>query len=217
MIAEVSATISKSKTIQHSYWDYTKVYSLEKYFELEEKAPFKSEFRNGKIVTMSGGTIEHGDISGNIYLIMRLVIKTLSEKYRVFSNDQKIYIPAHNHSVYADTFVVKDSPEIHDKSSFSVTNPMIVFEVLSKSTANYDRSGKFRKYQTLASFQEYVLIDQTMPIVDVLVKTDEGWIMNTYIGLDALVPLKTMNCEIKMSDIYENVDNLKDPQTAMEF
>ena len=173
--------------------------------------------RNGKIVTISGGTLEHSHISGNIYLIMRLVIKTLSEKYRVFSNDQKIYIPAHNHSVYADTFVVKDSPEIHDKSSFSVTNPMIVFEVLSKSTANYDRSGKFRKYQTLASFQEYVLIDQTMPIVDVLVKTDEGWIMNTYIGLDALVPLKTMNCEIKMSDIYENVDNLKDSQSAFEF
>lgn len=217
MIAEVSATIAKPKTIQNTYWDYTKVYSLEEYFELEEKAPFKSEFRNGKIVTMSGGTLEHGDISGNIYLIMRLVIKTLSEKYRVFSSDQKIYIPAHNHGVYTDTFVVKDVPVLHDKSSFSVTNPMIVFEVLSNSTANYDRSGKFRKYQTLSSFQEYVLIDQKMPIVDVLVKTSGGWVMNTYIGLDAVVPLKTMNCEIKMSDIYENIDNLKDPQATLEF
>lgn len=214
MVANLK-TISKQSL--PSYWDFDRIYSSEEYFRLEEQAPFKSEFRNGKIYPMSGGTIEHNDISGNIYLLLRLIAKTLETTHRIFNSDQKIFIPAYNHGVYTDTCVVKGLPSRYEGETTAITNPMIVFEVLSNSTANYDRSAKFRKYQTLASFQEYVLIDQSMPIVDVLYKSEKGWLMNTYIGLDTKVPLETLGVELAMTDIYENVNDLKNPQVSLDF
>ena len=185
-----------------------KVYSVEEYYQLEEKAIYKSEFHNGKLVPMSGGTIEHGKIGGNIYFFLRMLEEMNQVEWEVFNSDQKIYIPAINQILYSDTCVV--SEEVATYKGQSITNPCLVFDVLSKSTAGYDRGGKFRKYKLLPSFVEYVLVDQYQPIVDVFLKKDNNqWLLTTYTGLDALVPLQSIKGALKMKDIYKNVPNKK--------
>jgi len=195
-----------------------KTFTLEEYFKREEKATYKNEFQNGKIIPMAGGTISHSDISCNIYHNLRLTLKQEEKKIRIFGSDQKIFIPAFNHIVYSDTFVVKGKLETYKGGNQAILNPTLVVEVSSDSTAGYDRRGKFRKYQSLASFQEYLLVDQETPMVDVLFRLKNGdWRMKSYVGLDAVIHLQSIDCELKMAAIYENIPDLKDPQTVLEF
>lgn len=192
-----------------------RLYSLEEYFELEEKAAFKSEFRNGKIIKMPGGTFEHAQLSSNV---VKILGKLEEDNFEALNSDQKIFIANYGSIVYADALVLVGKPKFHEGNRQLLTNPTVVIEVLSDSTERYDRSGKFRKYQTLSSFQEYVLIDQKKPIVDVLHKEGErDWRMKTYIGLEEVIYLKSIDITLKMSDIYKNVENLKDPQAVLKF
>jgi Uma2 family endonuclease len=194
-----------------------RLYTIEEYFELEEKADYKSEFRNGKIVKMSGGTLSHNRIKitiSSLLFMLALQMRT----FETFDSDQKIYLPQFNHGVYADAAVVIGEPEMYKDGNQAILNPTLVIEVLSNSTSNYDRSAKFRKYQSLDSFKEYVLIDQEMPVIDVLYKEGErDWRMKTYIGLEDEIYLKSIDVMLKMSDIYQKIKDLKDPQTALEF
>lgn len=190
-------------------------YSLEEYLELEEKTAYKSEFRNGKIVKMAGGTFAHTRLISNIF---KLLGRLEGDTFETLSSDQTIFIPAYNQAVYSDTLVIKGEPEFYEGNNHVLINPTLIIEVLSNSTERYDRSGKFRKYQSLASFQEYVLIDQYMPIVDVLYKEGErDWRMKTYVGLEEEVYFKSIDVTLKMSDIYKKVENLRDPQAVLEF
>jgi Uma2 family endonuclease len=192
-----------------------RLYSIEEYFELEEKAVYKSEFRNGKIIKMPGETFSHTRLISNVF---KLLGKLEDDNFETLSSDQKIYIPEYEQSVYPDTLVIIGEPEMFKGGNQAILNPTLIVEVLSDSTANYDRSGKFRKYQSLPSFMEYVLIDQEMPVIDVLYKEGErDWRMKTYVGLDDEVYFKSIDVTLKMSDIYQKIKDLKDPQTALEF
>lgn len=195
----------------------TKRYTLEEYFELEKKSPSKNIFVNGKIIPMAGGTIEHGLISGYIYGLLLMLLFD-NDEVTLFSNDQKVYISDYHQGTFTDTFVVVGDVETYKGSNQAVTNPTLIFEVASESTEKFDRTGKFRMYQSLPSFKEYVIVSQTMPIVEVYYKIEDNkWQMTSYIGLDKVVKFDTLNVELKMADIYKKITNLKDPQTYIEF
>jgi len=183
---------------------------------MEETTVFKSEFRNGKIIKMPEGTLSHNQIKITISSLL-FMLSLKMKNFEPFDSDQSVFIPDYNQSVYPDVTVIVGEPEIHE-SGQAITNPTLVVEVLSNSTSNYDRSTKFRKYQSLASFQEYVLIDQEMPIIDVLYKEGErDWRMKTYIGLEEEVYFKSIDVHLKIADIYQKVKDLKDPQVSLEF
>ncbi|MGB1121347.1 MAG: Uma2 family endonuclease, partial [Saprospiraceae bacterium] len=191
--------------------------TIEEYFEMEETAAFKSEFRNGKILPMAAGTISHNRLKITISSLLFMLALQM-KNFEAFDSDQKIYLPEYAHSVYADASVVVGEPKMYKDGNHAILNPTLVIEVLSNSTSNYDRSAKFRKYQTLESFQEYVLIDQEMPVIDVLTKQGErDWRMKTCIGLEDEVNFESINVTLKMADIYQKVKDLKDPQAALEF
>lgn len=104
------------------------------------------------------------------------------------------------------------------KKNKAITNPSILFEVLSESTYRYDKGEKFRKYQLLPSFKEYVLIEQDSPVIDVLVKKENGkWEMSSFIGLDDVLELTTLDIKIPLSDIYEDVKDLSVPQYKIDL
>lgn len=211
MLADTIVKADKKQDVQ------SPLYTLEQYFELEEKSTHKNEFVNGKIIPMAGGTLNHMALSGMLYFL--LLREFLSDKtISVITNDFKIYIPKHNKIVYADASVVIEKMELHGKGKQAYKNPSIIFEVLSDSTENYDRSRKFRMYETLPSFKEYVLVNQYMPMVEVYLRMPENkWQLSSYVGLDKIVKLETLNIELKMSDIYEKAENLQDPQLAMDL
>lgn len=196
--------------------DKEKLLTVEEYHKQEETATHKSEFINGKLSPMPGGSSNHADIIGNIYMSLRLTLKSLGKNYRVFNSELKIYLEAFKQNVYPDTFVVTEKPQYVD-NKFSVSNPTLIVEVLSDSTGRYDRGQKFLKYKSLPSFAEYVLIEQDMPMVDVITKKEDNWIIKTYVGLEDTVVLESIGCEIPMADIYENVEDLENPQGVLDF
>ncbi|MFK7946360.1 MAG: Uma2 family endonuclease [Saprospiraceae bacterium] len=210
MVAEVSnkAIIQQRK----------RLYSLEEYYELEEKANFRSEFVNGKIIPMPGGTHNHNRIISTLIGLFFIFLNNREDDYELFSGDQTVYLPKFDRVVYPDVCVALEKAIAHENHRLGIINPTLVVEVASKSTERYDRSGKFRLYQSLPSFKEYVLVHQDMPIVEVLVKIEENkWQMTTYTGLDKTVELETLGVSLKMSDIYKKAEDLQDPQTIFDF
>lgn len=192
-----------------------KYYSLSGYLELEAHSEQKHEFRNGVVVAMSGGTIPHNLICGNVFYALREKEK---KGCTVFNSDQRVYFNELNHYVYPDISVVCGNIEVSEKDENAIVNPVLIVEVLSDNTAAYDRGEKFRKYRSLTSFKEYILVDQEQPIVDTLYREDgKYWRMQTIIGLSKKVPVYTLDIEISMEDIYLNIPGLREPQFKLDL
>jgi Uma2 family endonuclease len=195
----------------------TKRYTLEEYFELEEKAFYKNNFVNGKIIAVISENINHNILSGTINALL-LTNFFNSQKIGVFNSYHKIYISKFHTIIFADTFITTEKIQPYKNSNQAVINPTLIFEVASESTEKFDRTDKFRMYQSLPSFKEYVIVSQTMPIVEVYYKIEENkWQMTSYTGLDKVVKFDTLDVALKMSDIYKKITNLKDPHTYIEF
>lgn len=192
-------------------------YTKEEYLAFEEASLDKHEYERGRIIAMAGGSPNHGVIGGNTYATLKSILKAKEKPCRAINNDVKIYVENSDSYVYSDSFVVCGDIEYHHIKNDGVLNPVLVVEVLSKSTASYDRGAKFRKYCSLPSFKEYVLITQDEPVVEVLFRDLDFWRMTTTIGLNKSVRLNSLDIEIPMSLIYEDIDDLPEPKIELDF
>lgn len=189
-----------------------KTYTVEEYFALDERSEEKLEFHNGNIITMSGGTTNHGEIAARIIAMLILAIDEKAEcrpnePFRVYTSDVKIQIPAYHKFVYPDAAVVSKEPEYYQNRRDTITNPLLLVEVLSPSTKQYDRKGKFMEYRTLPSFSEYVLIEQDRPMVTTFFRNEAGhWEDADVSGLEQSVRLRSIDCEIPLARIYKNIN-----------
>ncbi|WP_020537401.1 Uma2 family endonuclease [Lewinella cohaerens] len=180
-------------------------YTIQEYLEIEENALEKSEFFNGRIVGMSSGTIDHGIIGSNANIALGNAIDKKKLACIPINSEVRVYVDASNSFVYPDGMIVCGEVEISEVDPHAVTNPILIVEVLSKSTERYDRGDKFHKYCSLPSFQEYVLIDSKKPVVDILYREDQSsWKMVTTIGLDKEIYIHTLDTHISMETIYRN-------------
>lgn len=133
-------------------------YTPQEYLELEEQAEFRSEYIDGEIIPMPGGTTNHNKIALNF---CRKFPLTLQEKdYEVYMVDVKLWIHRYRLYTYPDVMVVKEEPVYEGNNKTAITNPMLIVEVLSKSTQAFDKTDKFKYYRSIPAFQEYILIDQ---------------------------------------------------------
>lgn len=187
----------------------TKIYTIEEYLEFEVNSDIRHEHINGEIIPMTGGTPNHNDLGGNFYILLKSTLK--NKKYRIFYVDQRLWIPEFGIHTYPDVMVVAKPIELEPGRKDTVTNPVLIAEVLSKSTKSYDKDGKFAAYRTIPTFQEYLLIDQYTPHVEQYVKTDANkWIFSEYNSLEDCVELTSIACEISLADIYEDIEFVAD-------
>ena len=183
-----------------------KVYTLQDYLARETQSPQKNEFYNGQILPMPGSKFKHNEISANMISLVKWAIKPLPQKFRVITSDQKIYIEAENIAVYPDVLVICEAPQYWNQREDLITNPLLIVEVLSRSTRKYDRGDKFMLYQLLPSFKEYVLIEQNKPSVESwFQQSDKTWNKLIVNGLESSIPLRTLGVNIVLEDIYENI------------
>ncbi len=181
--------------------------TLKEYVLWEAKQADKYEYHDGKIVKMAYARFPHNEIAFNTGTAIKNAARGLKKKYRFCTSDQKIYIPEINHGVYADAVVVSEKPEFWDDDNLLLINPLLIVEVLSRSTQNYDRKGKFDLYKTRPSFHEYVLIRQDSCEVETRFKEEPGlWRETRVTDPNGSVLLKSLGCSISMADIYENVE-----------
>lgn len=178
---------------------------IEEYLERELASQSRSEYRNGEIVPMTGGTPNHNDISGNLYILLKSALK--GKNYRTFYADQRLWISEANLYTYPDVMVLPKPIELQTGCTDTVVNPCFIAETLSKSTQNYDRSEKFAAYRTIPSFQEYLLIDQYRIHVEHHVKTGlNQWLFSEYDELDTMLSFSTIEVPVQIADLYDNID-----------
>lgn len=180
-------------------------YSPQEYLELEEAAEYKSEYIDGKIVPMTEGSINHNCIIVNFAAFLKFALR--GKGYHLFTSDVRVWIPSYRIYTYPDVMVISGEPVLHENRTDTITNPLMIAEVLSKSTKNYDQGDKFDYYRSIPSFREYVLINQYKFNVQHFAKTADGkWLLTDYQSADSVLPLSAFEFQIQLSDIYEGVN-----------
>ncbi|QJB45200.1 Uma2 family endonuclease [Dolichospermum flos-aquae] len=183
----------------------TAYYAPEEYLELEEKADYKNEYRDGEIISMTGGTTNHNKLALNLATGLNVALNDLD--YEIYIGDVKLWIPRYREFTYPDVMVIEGQPIYYSTNTTIVTNPVLIVEVLSKSTKDYDRGDKFLYYRSIPEFKEYILIDQTKYYVMQYVKTSENqWILTEYETEDALINLSSINVELSLKQLYKKVN-----------
>jgi Uma2 family endonuclease len=185
-----------------------RLYTIEEYLALEEKAETKHEFDNGKIIEMPGAKFNHNTITARIITSLVIALDTLQKDCFVQTSDVKIHIPAANSFVYPDVAVVCEKPQFYAEREDLLMNPLLIVEVLSESTAAYDREEKFEKYTTLSSLREYVLVAQDKPFVEVFYLYDpenELWKISHASKLETAIHLHSIDVTLQLKDIYKQV------------
>jgi Uma2 family endonuclease len=181
-------------------------YTLAEFLHRSEKSEELLEYYDGIITKLPMARGPHNEIIMNVGTALKSSIKSQGKKYRVMGGQQKVYLPALNFGVFPDVLVITDKPLYWDDNQVLLINPIVIIEVLSKSTKKYDRTGKFTEYKTLESFQEYVLIDQNKCYIETHFKEEPNvWKGTDFKNIDDSIYLKSIDCTISIADIYENI------------
>jgi Uma2 family endonuclease len=179
-------------------------YTPAEYFALEEQADHKSEYRQGEIIAMAGGSLNHNRIAKNTYFAIDEALT--GKPCESFLGDVRLWVAKKELYTYPDIMVVCGPAELAEGRTDTLTNPLLLVEVLSESTAGYDRGDKFQAYWTLESLVEYVLIDQYRPRVEYFRRVSQKeWRLLVLTKLEEMLPLETIEADISLSQIYRNV------------
>ena len=208
MTAQQIQPIVKDKEMTASEAVSDSLLTLEDYIEREQTSTVKHEFHNGKLTEMAGGTPPHAQIGLNFGTFLNLCLFKKTENFIAYSSDARIYIPELNKSLYADVSVVADTPILFEHYKTLITNPLLIVEVLSDGTEDYDKSTKFEFYQKIPTFKEYVLVHQTQPKVESYYCKNgkrNVWLYSFATGLNDSIKLQSVGCTLKLKDIYHKI------------
>jgi len=181
-------------------------YTVREYLDLEAKALDKHEYDNGEILAMAGCTLEHDKVNRNLYTELGARLKGSPCSFH--TSNMRIRLDRSGRYVYPDATIVCGEARFDsdDPNRTTITNPRIVFEILSETTEAYDRGNKFEAYRTLDSFQMYVLISQVRPIVETFTRVDDGtWIFAAYHHASAVAKLPVIGIDLPLQDLYTGV------------
>ncbi len=180
--------------------------SPEEYLVMEAVSPVKHEYFNGEIFQMAGASYAHNiatmNISGNLFG------KLKTGNCAVVQNDMRLLVEESGLYTYPDVMVVCGEPELKKSRGLdNLLNPVLIVEVLSPSTEDYDKGEKFDHYRTIASLKEYVLVWQDEKRVGRYTRQEDGsWNLKDFIGDDAVIELLSVKCSLSMEEIYDKVD-----------
>lgn len=179
-------------------------YTPEEYLALERVSQQRNEFHRGEIFAMSGGNARHSRISVN--LVRHLDQRLEGGNCEVFEKDMRIKVDASGLYTYPDVSVVCGGAQFEDDKRDTLLNPIAIFEILSPSTADYDRGTKFQLYRGLSSLREYIVIAQHEAFIEHHVKQSDGsWLLVEIRGIEETLSIKAIGCSLPLADIYHRV------------
>jgi len=187
------------------------IVSLDEYRAIAETAEERIEYRNGEIFIMSGGSHPHSLIAVNTMIFLGAALRDTD--FQVCNGDMRIWIPEFQCGTYADALVINGEPEFNDQRTDEILNPLLIVEVLSPSTQGYDRGEKFRKYRSIPSLAEYLLISQSEPYIEHYSRSKANsqpensdiWQFQISDRLDQKLTLPSLNIEVPLQEIYRRV------------
>ena len=177
----------------------------EQYLELEPAArDVRSEYYNGRMYAMPSGTHPHAVVIGNLAGELGIALK--KGPWVVTTSDMRVRVNKTGLYTYPDIVVVPNSPQFGDGRHDIILNPTLIVEVLSPSTEGYDRGFKFAQYRALESLQEYALVSQSEPRVEIFRRQPSGdWLLSESAGMETTCRFQSVNCAIAVKDIYDKV------------
>ena len=199
--------------------EFPKRCTLDEYFKLAADSLDKLEYRGsrvfplgGEVVAMAGGTEYHGLIvanaGGSIWGRLR------GKPCRFYASEFRVGVKGYPTYTYTDGHVICGTTQFdeRDPSGQTALNPRLIVEVLSPSTEAYDRGAKFKRYMQSESLQEYVLISQDEPRVEVFYRQPGGsWLLTPYVGMNSIAILRSIEIDLPLAEVYLNVIFPPDP------
>jgi len=185
----------------------------EQYLEAERAAQFRHEYYNGQIYAMSGGSYQHYVIIGNLTAELHTRLKT--RPCAVGSSDLRLRVSPEGLYTYPDVMVICGDPKFADGRGDTLMNPALIVEVLSPSAEAYDRGFKSAQYRTVESLEEYALVSQAEPRVEVYRRQPGGrWLLSEAVGLEAVCHFESLDCAVPLAEIYAKVTFSSDDPLA---
>ena len=174
--------------------------SVEEYLAVDRAAERRSEYHDGELFPVPAASWAHARVSANT--IHRFSERLYGHPCHVADASVRLRVSP-TQFVYPDLVVVCGDPAFTDEEQDTITNPKVIVEILSPSTADYDYGGKFALYRRLPSFEEYLLIAQEEPLIEVFRKTPDGrWILSSYAGLESTVRVESLDIALPLAEIY---------------
>jgi Uma2 family endonuclease len=179
-------------------------FDVESYLVWEEAQPERHEYFAGEVFAMSGGTDAHYTILGNFFANLRSALS--GTPCRPFVSGMKVRIEAADAVLYPDVFVTCDARDKTQEAALAKSHPLLIVEVLSDSTAAYDRGRKFELYQQIEELREYLIIEQDRAHADLFRKNAEGlWVLHP-IATGGTITLQSLNLSLPLAGLYADVD-----------
>lgn len=179
--------------------------TVAEYIEVERETGTKYEYHDGSIFAMSGGTLEHGLISGNTFGEIKFGLRKKNSDCTALNSEVKLFIKSLNKYVYPDVMVVCGEIEKSNDEADALVNPTVIVEVLSKTTESYDRGDKFYIYRQIETLQEYILIDQYKAQAEIFKRESNLWHIQRISGLDRELEISALGISLSLKNVYENV------------
>lgn len=183
----------------------------DEYLALEDKADEKHEFVNGEMIAMSGGTPAHGAIAANLSRVLGTLLK--GRPCLVLSSDVRVSVGPTGMYTYPDLSIVCGRPQYAPKSRVTITNPLVLVEVLSDSTEAYDRGAKSAHYRHIESLKAYILVSQAPRRIEVFTRMPAGgWLLNEAQEGELRIPC--LEVALSVDEVYLNLELLEDEPPA---
>ena len=184
-------------------------YSPQEYLQMEREANYKSEYFQGEIFAMAGASFNHNIVNENCSVLIGSFLR--KKPCQSFSRDMKLHIPANTLYTYPDLMIVCGDKKFVDGEKDIIMNPIIIIEILSKTTEAYDRGDKFALYRSIPSLREYVMISSTSIRAEVMRKESElglWFLASEADSLEGSIQIKNIDFEVSLSDIYEETEGI---------
>jgi len=178
----------------------------EDYLTFEREADTRHEFLDGEIYQMAGESLSHSRVCVNLSGEVRNRLK--GRRCEVLSPNMKVRTSTASLFSYPDLTIVCGEPLFHDTKKDVLINPQVVFEVLSPSTAEYDRTTKFQRYRMgNETLTDYILVSQDKPFVEHFFRQADGkWLYQSYGSIDDFLKIETVDCELSLREIYDRIE-----------
>lgn len=182
------------------------VVTTREYLDIERRSEVRHEYLDGFVYLMAGESPAHSTICFNLAVIVGQQLR--GTPCRGFSPNMKVRAGEKGLYAYPDLAVVCGEPAFHDEHGDMLVNPTVIFEVLSPSTAAYDRGEKSLRYRTqIETLRDFVLVEQGRPHVGHLSRQPDGaWATSEVSGLDAVLSLASIGCRVPLAELYSRID-----------
>jgi Uma2 family endonuclease len=188
-------------------------FTVEEYLAIERQSEDRHEYLDGQIYAMAGESDAHGEICANLAGLLYAQLRGTPCRMRLKDTKVRSGPIPHPRSTkglfsYPDLVVICGERLFHDEHQDVILNPTVIIEVLSASTENFDRVEKFHRYGLWnPTLSDYVLVSQTQPLIEHFVRQpDGGWLLHIYSSSEQRLFIASINCELRLPDVYERVE-----------